>query len=133
MNPNAARNIDEYIAGFPPEVQSLLEKVRAAIRKAAPAAEEAIKYQMPTYVLNGNLIHFAGYKNHIGLYPGTKPIEAFADELAKYETSKGTVKFPLDKPIPYGLIGRITKFCVARNLEKASSRDAAAKRRTARR
>ena len=111
--------IDEYIADFPPNVQPHLEKVRAAIRKAAPDAEEAIKYSMPTFVLNGNLIHFAGWTNHIGLYPGSKPIEVFKNELAKYELSKGTVKFPLDKRIPYGLIARITKFCVKRNLEKA--------------
>jgi uncharacterized protein YdhG (YjbR/CyaY superfamily) len=83
--------IDEYIADFPRDVQPLLEKVRAAISKAAPDAEEAIKYQMPTYVLEGNLIHFAGYNHHIGLYPGSKRIEEFKDELTRYETSKGTV------------------------------------------
>jgi uncharacterized protein YdhG (YjbR/CyaY superfamily) len=119
--------IDEYIADFPPDVQPLLEKVRGAIRKAAPKAEEAIKYQMPTFVLNGNLIHFAGWNSHIGLYPGSKPVEMFKDELAKYEISKGTVRFPLDKPIPYGLIGKITKFCVKRNAERAVSRKAAKK------
>jgi uncharacterized protein YdhG (YjbR/CyaY superfamily) len=114
--------IDEYIADFPPYVQPLLEKVRTTIRKAAPKAEETIKYQIPTFVLNGNLIHFAGWNSHIGLYPGAKPVEVFKDELAKYEISKGTVKFPLDKPIPYGLIGKITKFCVKRNLEKAAAK-----------
>ena len=110
--------IDAYIADFPKDVQERLEKVRATIRKAAPDAEEAIKYQIPTFVLNGNLIHFGGYKNHIGLYPGSKPIEEFRDELSKYEVSKGTVKFPLDKPLPMGLITKITKFCVKRNLAK---------------
>jgi uncharacterized protein YdhG (YjbR/CyaY superfamily) len=114
--------IDEYIADFPPDMQPVLEKVRAAIRKAAPDAEEAIKYQIPTFVLNGNLIHFAGWNNHVGLYPGSKPIEMFKDELARYEVSKGTVRFPLDKPIPYGLIGKITKFCVKRNLERAATK-----------
>ena len=114
--------IDEYIADFPPDVQPFLEKVRAAIRKAAPKAEEAIKYSMPTFVLNGNLIHFAGWTNHVGLYPGSKPIEMFKDELAKYEISKGTVRFPLDKPIPLGLIGKITKFCVKRNSERAAAK-----------
>src|SRR4026209_2810830 len=104
--------IDEYIADFPTDVQPLLEKVRAAIRKAAPKAQEAIKYRMPTYVLEGNLIHFAGYNHHIGLYPGSRPIENFKDELTQYEISKGTVRLPLDKPIPVGLIGKITKFCV---------------------
>jgi uncharacterized protein YdhG (YjbR/CyaY superfamily) len=110
--------IDAYIADFPKDVQERLEKVRATIRKAAPDAEEAIKYQIPTFVLNGNLIHFGGYKNHIGLYPGSKPIEEFRDELSRYEVSKGTVKFPLDKPLPIGLISKITKFCVKRNLAK---------------
>ncbi len=110
--------IDAYIADFPKDVQERLEKVRATIRKAAPDAEEAIKYQIPTFVLNGNLIHFGGYKNHIGLYPGSKPIEEFRDELTRYEVSKGTVKFPLDKPLPIGLISKITKFCVKRNLAK---------------
>ena len=114
--------IDEYIAGFPPDVQPLLEKVRAAIRKAAPHATEAISYQMPTFKLQGNLIHFAGYNHHIGLYPGSRPIEVFRDELSKYKTSKGTVQLPLDKPIPAGLIGKITKFCVKRNLEKATAK-----------
>lgn len=122
MKAKAPTTIDEYIADFPESVQPHLEKVRAAIRKAAPDAEEAIKYQIPTFVLHGNLIHFAGWNSHIGLYPGSKPIEVFKDELAKYEISKGTVRFPLDKPIPYGLIGKITKFCVKRNTEKAAAK-----------
>jgi uncharacterized protein YdhG (YjbR/CyaY superfamily) len=116
--------IDEYIADFPKDVQERLQKVRAAIKKAAPDAEEAIKYQMPAFVLAGNLIYFAGYQNHIGLYPGSRPIEEFKDELTKYRTSKGTVQLPLDKAIPSGLISRITKFCVKRNLEKASHKKA---------
>lgn len=118
MKAKKAKDIDEYIADFPPDVQLMLQKVRTVIRKAAPHAEEAIKYQMPTFVQNGNLIHFAGYKNHIGLYPGSKPVEEFKDELSRYETSKGTVRFPLDKPIPVSLISKITKFCVKRNLAK---------------
>ena len=118
MKTKKAKNIDEYIADSPVDVQPLLQKVRTAIRRAAPKAEEAIKYQMPTFVLNGNLIHFAGYKNHIGLYPGSKPIEEFKDELTRYEVSKGTIRLPLDKPIPLGLISRITKFCVKRNLAR---------------
>ena len=122
MKAKKAKDIDEYIADFPADVQLLLQKVRTAIRKAAPKAEEAIKYQMPTFVLNGNLIHFAGYQNHIGLYPGSKPIEEFKDDLVKYRTSKGTVQLPLDKPIPTGLIGKITKFCVKRNLERAAAK-----------
>lgn len=118
MKKKQPKSIDDYIADFPDDVQAKMEKVRATIRKAAPAAEEAMKYGIPTFVLNGNLIHFAGYKNHIGLYPGSKPIEEFEDELAGYETSKGTVQFPLDKRLPFGLIGKITKFCVKRNLAK---------------
>lgn len=112
------KSIDDYIADFPEDVQVLLKKIRATIAKAAPNAEEAIKYGMPTFVLNGNLIHFAGYKGHIGLYPGPKPIEEFEDELKGYETSKGTIRFPPDKRIPFALIGKITKSCVERNLAK---------------
>ena len=122
MKAKAAKNIDEYIADFPDDVQASMQKVRATIRKAAPRAEEAIKYQIPTFVLNGNLIHFAGYKNHIGLYPGSRAIEEFEDELSGYKLSKGTVQFPLDKPMPVGLISRITKFCVQRNLAKPQKR-----------
>ena len=116
------KTIDDYIADFPEDVQVKMEKVRAAIRKAAPQAEEAVKYGVPTFVLHGNLIHFGGYKNHIGLYPGSKPIEEFEEELSGYGTSKGTVKFPLDKRIPLGLIGKITKYCVDLNLEKAAAK-----------
>src|ERR1044071_2425689 len=120
--PKQPTTIDEYIADFPHDVQPLLEKVRAAIRKAAPKAIEKISYQMPTFAQEGNLIHFAGYNHHIGLYPGSRPIEVFKDELSKYETSKGTVRLPLDKPIPVGLITKITKFCVKRNPEKAAAK-----------
>jgi uncharacterized protein YdhG (YjbR/CyaY superfamily) len=126
----APTTIDDYIADFPEEVRERLEKVRTAIRKAAPAAEEAIKYQMPTYVLEGNLIHFAGYEHHIGLYPGSRPIEKFKDELERYKTSKGTVQLPMDKTIPVTLIGKITKFCVQRNLEIAAARKAKKSRKT---
>ncbi|HKO97815.1 MAG TPA: DUF1801 domain-containing protein [Pyrinomonadaceae bacterium] len=112
------KDIDEYIAGFPKEVRALLEKVRATIRKAAPDAEEAIKYQIPTFTLNGNLVHFAAFKQHIGFYPAPKGIEKFKAELAEYEAGKGTLRFPLDKPIPFDLISRIVKFRVQDNLEK---------------
>jgi len=118
----APKNIDQYIAGFPPEIQEKLEKLRATIRKAAPKAEEAIKYMMPTFTQNGNLVHFAAFKNHIGFYPAPKGIEAFKDELAAYELSKGTIRFPLDKPIPYTLIGKIVKLRVQQNLEKAAAK-----------
>jgi uncharacterized protein YdhG (YjbR/CyaY superfamily) len=118
MRAKQAKNIDEYIADFPDDVRAAMEKVRTTIKKAAPGAEETIKYAIPTFTLNGNLIHFAGYKNHIGLYPGSSAIEEFQEELSKYQTSKGTVQLPLDKPMPVGLINKITKFCVKSNLAK---------------
>jgi uncharacterized protein YdhG (YjbR/CyaY superfamily) len=114
--------IDGYIAGFSPDVQEILQKIRATIRKAAPQAEETISYQMPTFVLHGNLVHFAAFKNHIGFYPVPTGIEAFKKELSAYETGKGSVQFPLDKPIPYGLISKIVKFRVKENLAKADAK-----------
>ena len=118
----APKNIDEYIADFPPEIQEKLEKIRATIRKAAPKAEEAISYMMPTFKLYGNLVHFAAFKNHIGFFPGAAGVEAFKDELTKYETSKGTIRFPLDQRIPFTLITKIVKFRVAQNLDKAAAK-----------
>jgi uncharacterized protein YdhG (YjbR/CyaY superfamily) len=112
------KTIDEYIADFPEDVQVILEDMRQTISAAAPDAEEAISYQIPTFKLNGNLVHFAGYKKHIGFYPAPSGIEAFAEELAAYEGAKGSVKFPLDKPIPYDLVQRIVEFRVNENLSK---------------
>lgn len=112
--------IDEYIAGFPPDVQAILQKIRATIRKAAPQAIETISYQLPTFTLHGNLVHFAAFKNHIGFYPTPSGIEKFQKELAGYKSAKGSVQFPLDKPIPYGLISKIVKFRVKENLAKAA-------------
>lgn len=114
--------IDDYIAGFPPDVQEILQKIRATIRKAAPQAEETIKYQMPTFTLHGNLVHFAAFKNHIGFYPVPTGIEAFKRELSAYEGGKGSVQFPLDQPIPYGLISKIVKFRVKENLARAAAK-----------
>ncbi len=114
--------IDEYIAGFSPDIQTILEKIRATIRRAAPGAEEAIKYRMPTFTLHGNLVHFAAFKNHIGFYPVPTGIEKFKQELSAYKSAKGSVQFPLDKPIPYGLIGRIVKFRVKENLARAKGK-----------
>ena len=108
--------MDEYIAGFPQDVQTILEKVRATIRKAAPGAEETINYGIPTFVLKGNLVHFAAYKKHIGFYPTPSGIEKFKDELSVYEGAKGSVQFPMDKPMPLGLILKIVKFRVAENV-----------------
>lgn len=113
------RTIDEYIAGFPEEIQLILEKIRQTIRKAAPEAEETIKYRMPTFTLKGNLVHFAAFQNHIGFYPVPTGIEAFKEELSVYKGGKGSVQFPLDRPIPYDLIDRIVRFRVKENLEKA--------------
>ncbi len=108
--------IDEYIAQFPEKTQAILQKVRDTIKAVAPTATEKIGYGIPTFVFNGkNLVHFAGYEHHIGFYPGSAPIEFFKDKLCGYNTSKGTIQFPLDSPIPYELIKEITIFCVERN------------------
>ena len=118
----AIKTIDEYIAQFPKEVQVLLEKMRTIIHKAAPKAEEAMAYGIPTFKLNGNLVHFGGYKSHIGFYPAPSGIEEFKKELAKHEGSKGTIRFPLDKPLPATLITQVVKFRVAKNLEKVKKK-----------
>jgi uncharacterized protein YdhG (YjbR/CyaY superfamily) len=104
--------IDEYIATFPKDVRILLEAMRKAIRLSAPGAEETISYQMPTFRLNGNLVYFAAFKNHIGFYPTSSAVEAFKKELSPFETSRGTIKFPLDRPIPIALVKRIVKYRV---------------------
>lgn len=114
------KTIEEYIAGFPPEVQQILQQIRATIRKAAPDAVEAIKYQIPTFVLNGNLVHFGAFKKHVGFYPAPSGIEAFKNELSRYEGAKGSVQFPFDKPMPLALISRIVKFRVKESQEKAA-------------
>jgi uncharacterized protein YdhG (YjbR/CyaY superfamily) len=116
------RNIDEYIASFSPDVQSILEKIRRTIQKAAPQAEEKISYQMPTFALMGNLIHFAAFKKHIGLYPPVKGDAKLQAEIARYKGEKGNLKFPLDEPIPYDLISRIVKFRVKEQSERAESK-----------
>ena len=105
-------SIDDYIAGFPLDVQNILQQVRTAVKKAAPDAEEAIKYQVPTFVLNGNLVHFAAFKNHIGFYPTPSAILAFKNELSSYQTAKGSVQVPLHEPMPIDLITKIVKFRV---------------------
>ena len=122
----AITSIDGYIAGFPSDVQAILEQIRLTVAQAAPEATEKISYQMPTFFLNGNLVHFAAYKNHIGFYPAPTGIEAFKPELSAYKGAKGSVQFPLDKPIPFDLIARIVKFRV-----EESSRKAGRKRNTA--
>jgi uncharacterized protein YdhG (YjbR/CyaY superfamily) len=116
------RSIDEYIATFPEDIQALLEAVRATIKASAPGAEERISYQMPTFALNGNVVHFAALKNHIGFYPTPSGIEAFKDELSMYEGSKGAVKFPIGQPLPMELISKIVQFRVTENLNKAAAK-----------
>ncbi|WP_409344580.1 iron chaperone [Paenibacillus sp. MBLB4367] len=115
-------SIDAYISTFPAEVQGILETLRNVIKESAPDAKEKISYQMPTFELHGNLVHFAAYKNHIGFYPAPSGITEFEEELSAYPRSKGAIRFPLDKPLPYELISRIVKYRVAGNLEKAKNK-----------
>ena len=119
--------IDEYIAMFPDEIQAILQRLRQTIHKAAPEATEAISYQMPTFKLNGNLVHFAAFKSHIGFYPVPSGIEAFREELEPYIKGKGTIQFPLDKPIPYDLVEKIVEFRVKENLAKKKAKAHGAK------
>jgi uncharacterized protein YdhG (YjbR/CyaY superfamily) len=116
-------SIDEYITTFPEEIQKILQEVRATIKAAAPEAEEKISYQMPTFFLNGNLIHFAAFKHHLGLYPTPNGVEAFAQELSQFKGAKGSVQFPLDQPLPLELITRIVKYRVAENLKKTGQKN----------
>lgn len=112
------KNIEEYIASFPEEIQALLEQVRAVIKKASPDARETISYGMPTFTYKGVLAHFAAFKSHIGLYALPSGNEAFKEELSKYKTGKGSIQFPLNEPLPLELISNIIKFRVEENLEK---------------
>lgn len=116
------KDIDEYIQSFSPDVQKILEQLRTIIHENAPGAEEAISYGMPTFKLNGNLVHFAAFEHHIGFYPTPSGIEAFEKELAPYKHAKGSVQFPLDKPIPYDLVKRIVQFRVKESLESGKKR-----------
>ena len=116
------KNIDQYIARFPPEVQAILERMRATIRKAAPGAQEVISYQIPAFTLNGALVYFAAFKNHIGLYPPVRGNAKLGKAISPYAGEKGNLRFPLDHPIPYGLIERIVKHRVKQNSAKATAR-----------
>ena len=118
MTTTKATTIDEYISGFPEDVQQKLQQVRETIQAAAPEAIEAISYAIPTFKQNGNLVHFAGYANHIGLYPAPLGIKAFEKELAAYKSGKGSAQFPHDKPLPLDLISRIVKFNIEQNMNK---------------
>ena len=118
-----ASSIDEYIAGFPKDIQNYLEEIRSTIKKAAPEAQETISYAIPTFTLKGNLVHFAAFKNHIGFYPTASGIVAFNKELSVYKGAKGSVQFPIGKPIPFDLISRIVKFRVKETFEKAKTKN----------
>lgn len=118
----SSTSMDEYISGFPEEVQFILQKIRLLIRENAPDAQEAMKYGIPTFILNGNLVHFAAFARHIGFYPTPSAIEKFRKELSVYKGAKGSVQFPLDHPIPYGLITRIVKFRVKEAAAKGKAR-----------
>ncbi len=121
MDNNKVRfnSIDEYMAAFPEEIRTILQEIRETIQAAAPDAEEKISYQMPTFFLKGNLVHFAAFKNHIGFYPTPGGVQAFKEEIARYQGAKGSIRFPLDEPMPLDLITRIVKMRVDENLKKA--------------
>lgn len=119
MKRSTAKSIDEYVAEFPPDTRKTLAEMRALIRAAAPAATEKMSYAIPTFHLNGNLVHFAAYEHHIGFYPGSSGIEAFKKELRPYKSAKGSVQFPLGEPLPKDLIRRMVAFRVEANSKKA--------------
>ncbi|MDH2901551.1 MAG: DUF1801 domain-containing protein [archaeon] len=116
-----AKTVGEYIAMYPSNVQSILKKLRQTIKESAPGAQEVISYQIPTFKLNGNLVHFGAFEDHIGFFPTSSGKEAFKKELSKYKGGKGTVQFPLDRPIPYDLVSKIVKYRVKENLAKEKS------------
>lgn len=118
MERSKSKTIDEYIKAYPPKTQKVLKELRAAIKAAAPEAGETINYAIPTFTLNGNLVHFAAFDKHIGFYPAPSGIAAFKKELATYESAKGSIKFPLDKPLPLRLVTRIVKFRMAEQMKK---------------
>jgi len=121
-NSKVAGNIDQYIEQFPPNVQAILQKIRATIKKTAPAAEELISYQMPAFKYHGMLVYFAGYKTHIGFYPTSSPMKVFSDRLTTYKTSKGAIQFPINEAMPLTLIKDIVKFRIKENLEKENAK-----------
>jgi uncharacterized protein YdhG (YjbR/CyaY superfamily) len=115
-------SIDQYIATFPKDIQAILKSLRKTIKAAAPGADEKISYQMPAYYLKGNLVYFAAFKNHIGFYPTSSGIKTFEKEISAYKYAKGSVQFPLDRPLPLLLIKKIVKFRVSENLKKAATK-----------
>lgn len=127
-NSTPFETIDAYIAQFTPDIQVILQKIRLIIREAAPEAKEKISYQMPTFELHGNLVHFAAFKNHIGFYPTPSGVEAFEAELAPYVTAKGSIQFPLNQPMPYDLIEKIVHFRINENKQEAEAKKAKKKK-----
>lgn len=117
---NKPNDINEYIAAFPPDIRNILQGVRETIQKAAPEATEKISYALPTFYLQGNLVHFAAFTSHLGFYALPSGNKEFQEELSKYKTGKGSIQFPLNEPMPHALIEKIVKFRVAENLEKAA-------------
>jgi uncharacterized protein YdhG (YjbR/CyaY superfamily) len=117
-NQPTAKNIDEYIAYFPKDIQKHLQSIRELIAKNAPDAIEKISYGIPTFALHGNLVHFASYQDHLGFYPGPSAIIHFAKELHTYDIAKGTIRLPLDQAIPVKILTKIIQFCVEANIEK---------------
>lgn len=122
MSVRVIESIDSYVAAFPPDVRSILQKIRATVRAAAPDAQEKISYGMPAFTLNGSLVYFAAFKKHIGFYPPVRADAKLRQQLARYANAKGNLRFPLDEPIPYALIGRIVKARVRENRAAADSR-----------
>ena len=127
-SPRQFKTIDEYISAFPEDIQRILNDLRQAIRDAAPEADETINYQMPTFTLDGNLVHFAAFKNHIGFYPTPSGIEAFKEELSRYKGAKGSVQFPIDEPLPLPLIRRIVEYRVQENSERKQKKKSSSKK-----
>jgi uncharacterized protein YdhG (YjbR/CyaY superfamily) len=121
-NATGPADVDAYIAGFPADVQDKLQQMRRTIHEAAPQAQEKISYQMPTFYLNGNLVHFAAFAHHIGFYPAPQGIEEFKEELSHYKGAKGSVQFPLDQPLPLDLVARIVRFRATQNAAKAPAK-----------
>ncbi|HEY3343694.1 MAG TPA: DUF1801 domain-containing protein [Anaerolineaceae bacterium] len=122
MTTDKPKNIDEYIAKYPDDIRVILEKIRMTIKNAAPEAKETIKYEMPTFTLDGNLVYFAAFKEHIGFYPPPTGLEKYQAEISAYAGPKGSLKFPLDRPIPYDLIHEIVTFRVKENLERVQAK-----------
>ena len=122
------KTVDDYIHMFPEDVQRILNELRQTIRDAAPEAKETINYQMPTFTLNGNLVHFAAFKNHIGFYPTPTGIEAFKEDLSVYKGAKGSVQFPIDQPLPLSLIRRIVEYRVKENSERRPKKKSSSKK-----